>query len=198
MLWGEQASPQASTRVIHTDEAGPEREPPSDLPELFHAFGEERGDRETEMRVYPQALLKAYALDSVEDPGFDGDEDDRKAFEVALTASIERALGTPLPVQSWTAAGTPEPREYLQEIRSCEHRNLECPIHQMLGFGKNVQGTAADARDDGDILLLQLDSDLKLHEHFMFCDVGVAQFWIKPEDLAEKRFEKAWATTEGG
>lgn len=32
----------------------------------------------------------------------------------------------------------------------------------------------------------------------MFCDVGVAQFWIRPEDLAAKRFEKAWATTEGG
>jgi uncharacterized protein YwqG len=32
----------------------------------------------------------------------------------------------------------------------------------------------------------------------MFCDMGAAQFWINPIDLAASRFHKAWGTTEGG
>ncbi len=68
----------------------------------------------------------------------------------------------------------------------------------LLGAGKSIQGTAEEARADGTILLLQIDSDLSVHEHFMFCDMGVAQFWVKPDDLAAGRFDKAWGTTEGG
>jgi hypothetical protein len=33
---------------------------------------------------------------------------------------------------------------------------------------------------------------------FIFCDMGAAQFWIKPVDLAAGRFDKAWGTTAGG
>jgi hypothetical protein len=29
-------------------------------------------------------------------------------------------------------------------------------------------------------------------------DMGAAQFWIEPADLAQGRFDKAWGTTEGG
>ncbi|MFL9833225.1 YwqG family protein [Chryseobacterium terrae] len=39
-----------------------------------------------------------------------------------------------------------------------------------------------------DLLLLQIDSD----EEIMFGDSGVANFFINPEDLKNKRFEKAW------
>jgi uncharacterized protein YwqG len=45
--------------------------------------------------------------------------------------------------------------------------------------------------------LLQIDSDTSLHPEFMFCDMGAAQFWIEPADLAMGRFDKAWGTTEG-
>jgi uncharacterized protein YwqG len=45
--------------------------------------------------------------------------------------------------------------------------------------------------------LLQIDSDTSLHPEFMFCDMGAAQFWIEPADLAKGRFDKAWGTTEG-
>ena len=47
---------------------------------------------------------------------------------------------------------------------------------------------------DGDLLLLCSDYGLD----FMFCEVGVAEFWISEEDLAARRFEKAWANTAGG
>ena len=96
------------------------------------------------------------------------------AAETAMIASIERAVG-----------------------KDEAKRELSCPRHQMLGMGKNIQGTAETARTQGDVLLLQVDSDLYLHEHFIFCDMGAAQFWIKPSDLAASRFDHAWATTEG-
>lgn len=53
--------------------------------------------------------------------------------------------------------------------------------------------TQADIRDYNkelkqDLLLLQIDTD----EEIMFGDSGVANFFINPEDLKNKRFEKAW------
>ena len=62
----------------------------------------------------------------------------------------------------------------------------------------DIQGTAGKAHADGLLLLLQIDSDLAVDKEFMFCDMGMAQFWIRPADLAAGHFDKAWATTEGG
>jgi uncharacterized protein YwqG len=59
-------------------------------------------------------------------------------------------------------------------------------------------GTAGRAHSDGLILLLQIDTDMAVDKEFKFCDMGVAQYWIKPADLAAGRFDNAWATTEGG
>ena len=70
-------------------------------------------------------------------------------------------------------------------------------LHQMLGVASNIQGTAAELQAAGTILLLQIDSDTSLHQEFMFCDMGVSQFWNEPADLAKGRFYKAWGTTEG-
>jgi len=67
----------------------------------------------------------------------------------------------------------------------------------MLGVATNIQGTAVQLQTAGTVLLLQIDSDTWLHEEFMFCDMGAAQFWIEPADLAKGKFEKAWGTTEG-
>jgi hypothetical protein len=36
------------------------------------------------------------------------------------------------------------------------------------------------------------------YHEFQFCDYGIMQFWIKPEDLAARRFDRCYATTEGG
>ena len=64
--------------------------------------------------------------------------------------------------------------------------------HLMLGptqFKTNPTG-------DQGIRLLLLSSDPGLD--FMFCDVGVVEFWISEEDLTARRFERAWANTAGG
>lgn len=65
------------------------------------------------------------------------------------------------------------------------------------GTGHKIGGyayfTQADIRDYNkdlkqDVLLLQIDTD----DEIMFGDSGVANFFINPEDLKNKRFEKAW------
>jgi len=46
------------------------------------------------------------------------------------------------------------------------------------------------------IRLAQFDSDYALR--FMFCDVGIIDFWIDEDDLAAGRWDKAYGATAGG
>jgi uncharacterized protein YwqG len=216
MLWGENGGPLATTRVIFAEQAGPERSPPDDTPEILHGFGEQAGGFRTGIRVYPEAALEPHVIDTFSgiepypidtfsgEPHPDATDSYAAAAQAAMVASIERAIG-PLPVfegpGSWDAIKAANAREYIREQRSRDgsvRRELHCPRHQMLGVGKNLQGTAEDAHADGTILLLQIDSDQSVHKDFMFCDMGAAQFWIEPADLAKKRSYRAWGTTEGG
>jgi uncharacterized protein YwqG len=190
MLWGENGGPFATTRVIFDQQAGPERAPPDDTPEILHAFGERGGGFKTGIIEYPPMALEPHVIDT-----FDEAADPDAA---ALVASIEKAIG-PLPVftgpDSWKAIAAAKPREYIHDVNGC--RDLNISLHQMLGIATNIQGTAAELQAAGTILLLQIDTDTSLHREFMFCDGGAAQFWIKSSDLAKERFHKAWGTTEG-
>jgi hypothetical protein len=56
MLWGEDGGPFATTRVIFADRGGAEREPPNDMPEVLHAFGELGGGYNTPL---PLSSLRA-------------------------------------------------------------------------------------------------------------------------------------------
>jgi hypothetical protein len=206
MLWNENGGPIATTRVIFANQAGPERPPPDDMPEILHGFGERAGGFDTGIRVYPEAALEPNVIETFGgiDPHPRSGDTYPAAARAAMVASIENAIG-PLPVftgpGSSDAINAANPREYIRELRfnsGVVRRELHCPLHQMLGVGKNIQGRAEEAFADGTILLLQIDSDESLHEHFMFCDMGVAQFWIEPDDLAARKFERAWGTTEGG
>jgi hypothetical protein len=195
MLWAENGGPFATTRVIFADGAGNEREPPGDMPEILHAFGELAGGYDTGITIFPDASLEPYVIDTFGGGSFWSDTD---SHTDAMISSIERAVG-PLPVfegpQAWKDIETAKPREYVDVTPF--RRRLVCPMHQMLGVGENIQGTVEGALTRGDILLLQIDSDLYVHDHFTFCDAGVAQYWIRPADLMASRFDKAWATTEG-
>jgi uncharacterized protein YwqG len=62
--------------------------------------------------------------------------------------------------------------------------------HQMLGAPAWMQG--AEDLHESKILLLQLDSDHLME--WLWADVGMAQFWIDPADLASCRFGRAFAT----
>lgn len=206
MLWNDEEfdSPNAATRVLFAEHAGTsDRSAPDDLPEILHAYGETGGGYETNLFVYPQASVLTHQIETPVGTSFED------APDIILIDSIEKAIG-PLPhfkgnsPDTWKAieeiSGQEfiHDREYLGPQGPHVIRKLNCPMHQMLGIGKNIQGAADEARKAGLVLLLQLDSDLAIHEHFMFCDMGAAQFWIKPDDLVAGRFDQAWATTEGG
>lgn len=63
--------------------------------------------------------------------------------------------------------------------------------HKIGGYAFFTQDDIRDHRDGdkkGDILLLQIDTDDKI----MFGDSGVANVFINPEDLINRRFEKAY------
>ncbi len=207
MLWNDNGGPLATTRVIFADGAGPERSPPDDIPEILHAYGQRDGGFDTGITVYAHAAaLEPHVIDTFGGVESYPDPDDTyaAAAQAALIASIERAIG-PLPVfsgpGSFAAIEAAKPREYVHETRTVDgivRRELHCPLHQMLGAGRNIQGTAESLQAEGAMLLMQIDSDRAVHDEFMFCDRGAAQFWIKPRDLAQRRFDKAWATTEGG
>lgn len=66
--------------------------------------------------------------------------------------------------------------------------------HQMLGHVPSSQDVKAIG--DEEICLLQFWSDFP--RGMTFGDAGECTFWIKPADLAAQRFDKAWATIEGG
>lgn len=57
--------------------------------------------------------------------------------------------------------------------------------------GSGGNPTAGDG-----VRLAQFDSDYGLG--MMFCDVGIIDFWIDPDDLAAGRWDRAWAATAGG
>jgi uncharacterized protein YwqG len=206
MLWNDNDGPFATTRVIFADQASSERSSPDDIPQILHGFGEQAGGYKTGISVYPQVALEPHVIDTFGgiDPFPHSSDTYAAAAQAAMVASIERAIG-PLPVfsgpSSSDAIKAANPSAYVHELRFQDgsvRRKVHCPMHQMLGIGRNIQGTAEEARAEGTILLLQIDSDWSVHRHFMFCDMGAAQFWIEPVDLTAGRFDKAWGTTEGG
>lgn len=206
ILWGDNGGPFATTRVVFADRAGAERAPPDDIPDILHGFGEKAGGHGTGISVYPPVALEPHAIDTFlgMDRYPDSTDPHPPPAQAAMIASIEKVIG-PIPVFRGPApldvVEAAKPREYIEEYPRYDgglRLDLRFPRHQMLGIGKDIQGTAEGAHADGAILLLQLDTDWSVHDHFQFCDMGVAQFWIRPADLAACRFDRAWGTTEGG
>lgn len=68
------------------------------------------------------------------------------------------------------------------------------PPHQMFGYGFDYQRKPEECA--GKYLLLQLNSDYPMM--WMFADSGNLQFWIDPQDLAARRFDKVIVTMDGG
>lgn len=68
------------------------------------------------------------------------------------------------------------------------------PHHQLLGRSYDIQ---RNTRPAGYTLLLQLDSDISEDgPRWMWYDAGLLYFWIKPEDLAAKRFDRIKLTRD--
>lgn len=78
-------------------------------------------------------------------------------------------------------------RNYFETQRMRSAFSAGIPMtHQVGGYGANVQESEMAAR--GMKLLLQLTTDEAVG--FMWGDVGVLQYWISPENLAQANWEK--------
>jgi hypothetical protein len=205
MLWDyeERSTELEATRVVFSPEIGAPVGAPADLPEINHPYGKDGGSYSAGIRVYPEAALDAFVIDTYAgaEAYFQGDAS--RQADLRTLRSIERATGGPVPVysgvdQHMAFVSAPAAVRETKRTDGSTGREVRFKRHQMLGAATNVQGSANAARGSGLVPLLQLDSDWGVHKSFMFCDMGMAQFWIKPEDLRERRFERAWASTEGG
>lgn len=205
MLWGQvgRGSAYDATRVLHVTLGSAGLAPPSDIPEIGHAFGQSAGGYAAGLFVFPEAPLESLVIDTFpETEVYFRDRRTEIANELTL-ASIERAIACSAPQYS----GAYNRKEFLRESVAVAPRHMskgpprtEIHIirHQMLGAAASLQGNADTMRERGYISLLQLDSDFGVDNQFVFCDMGMAQFWIAHRDLSAGRFEKAFGTTEGG
>ncbi|WP_346893855.1 DUF1963 domain-containing protein [uncultured Roseibium sp.] len=73
-------------------------------------------------------------------------------------------------------------------------RGLGQPYHQLFGYLSSVQFNIPV--NDPNMLLFQLFSDYG--SNMMLCDVGEADFFIKPEDLKQRNWDKVVGQTCGG
>ena len=116
------------------------------------------------------------------------------------------------------------PHSYIEFAEDLERRRYppERGLHRLFGHSANIQGdmqleaqlvsnglycgSAAGYRDprvaslergaSDWVLLLQLDSDDSVN--MMWGDVGMLYFWIRKDDLATRRFDRAWASLQCG
>lgn len=200
MLW-DADDPTDCTRVLYSRAAGGPSEVPANLPHIGHSFGEHTASGafsgaitrgETPCSVFPEKSITPVMADSFEgQEAYGGGLHDLAAKETII--SIERGLKTKVP--KFDELGDLRLAALGQHSASDKFRIAR---HQMLGAAVNVQGAAHIAYASGRVSLLQIDSDPGIHEDFSFCDAGMVQFWIDPADLALEKFERAFATTEGG
>lgn len=126
--------------------------------------------------------------------------DRRSAYTLnkCLDAAAARSVDDCLAHSAAAAALVPdEAREAVRHrhavlVRGTAPRNAG--RHQMLGAGRNVQGAPERFRDSH-VLLMQFDTDAALN--WTFGDCGVLQYWITPDDLAARRFDRTQVTLEG-
>lgn len=93
------------------------------------------------------------------------------------------------------------PADFVARLRALHHPLRDaaalqagrCDQHQMLGSGRDVQGSAS-VYGQTHLLLMQFSPDAALQ--WNLGDMGVMQYWITPVDLALRRFERVVATFE--
>lgn len=84
-----------------------------------------------------------------------------------------------------------------EQVRTLINRDYLLPPgrwHQMFGWGEEIQGNSSAMREEGYIMLLQLTHDDMMY--WDFGDNGVYQFWISPDDLAQRNWNAVKMTFE--
>ncbi len=223
-MGGDFGDGKASARVLYSPAAGSERAAPSGLPKIGHDEGILTGEYALEATTFEQRALQAFAVDTfhylddldVDDLEIDFDDDDGglKASAKALAKwaggqakDYARLLkGADIAefwenfnmgdaaVENLVDAGDVQRKAslYGQMGRSADEVGFVAGFG-MLGASIGGYHTAIEARKKGYVELLGV------HGHQLtpsYYDDGVFQFWIKPDDLAARRFDRVWVTSD--
>ena len=179
MLWEEDDRPDDHTRVLYAPGDARSLAPakvPRDLPQIGHEGFDRAGGYAEGKTLYDQLAVKI-----VEVPVIDG-------FAVIETTSPGTLRKMVFERQDDVARAAA--REAGVPVDNAGSGRV--PAH-MIGGPK--WETPNPTSGEG-AKLLQLDSDRR--NGFMFCDAGIVDFWIDPQDLADRRFDRAWGATAGG
>ncbi|MFY0615664.1 MAG: DUF1963 domain-containing protein [Hyphomicrobiaceae bacterium] len=204
----------SDTRVIYSRSAGPERQSPKRLPPLAsEEYNDYPADDAIWSGVFPAHPMAAKRFRAGEEdiapPPYQ--QTDPLELELLKRDWIASRFEIDVPVtsvdwQDW-ARYPVAMQEFRREIEGVERvtkRELHWVRHQMFGLSPTIQyerGStrhATDRNGEPAIPLMTFDTDWGVHKEFQFCDYGLLQFWIKPNDLAARRFDRCYATTEGG
>ena len=203
----------SDTRVIYSRTAGPQRPPPKQLHSLGTGNSDDYAQDDPIWRgVFPAHSIAAKRVLTggqcpVPDAYLQGQKSEMilrqrdwvsQQFDVEIpSTSLEWQEWSRFPVALQVAPGRSN------DAPPVAH-DLHLVSHQMFGAAPTVQSEHGSTREaqslsgDQGIPLMTFDTDWGVHREFMFCDYGILQFWIKPRDLANRRFDRCYATTEGG
>ncbi len=120
----------------------------------------------------------------------------RVCRELAIRAGSDPVLAAALPPEVFEYQAEDHAPVYAERTRKEADGSprLNIEIHQMFGYLPSTQAPQPVGHEN--ICLLQLRSDYGTG--LMLCDVGEAEFWIKPDDLKALAFDKVWGFTCGG
>jgi len=127
-------------------------------------------------------------------------DDKRSAYTLNTCLSRAYQKGIDYCLSESADAAAPIDRQMTDDVRwrhvpITRMRNyFDTVQHTMLGASKDIQGTPQRFKDTH-ILLMQFDSDPGMG--WMWGDEGVLQYWITPQDLKARQFDKVTVTMDG-
>ncbi|MEQ1696476.1 MAG: DUF1963 domain-containing protein [Hyphomicrobiaceae bacterium] len=172
-----------ATRVVFTSAPGIERAAPVTMPNIAHTIGKMSGeDDPIDATVFDRNALVAYAVDTYH--GFDPGYFDRRLNRSDSTRM--KGLRDELNFLAFEKLGLSQQIGEADDSTSARFKILGAPEGE-------DWAEAATARKEGRVLLLEFSGRDLAPVSGVF-EEGLFQFWISPEDLTARRFERAWAT----
>jgi predicted DNA-binding WGR domain protein/uncharacterized protein YwqG len=221
-LEGGKAGSSPATRVLYTSTTGVDRAAPPGLPQIGHDQGSLTGEYALEATIFEPQVLKPVAVDSyhyvdcleeddLDEIDFDDDVGAVKASAKALAkwaggqakdyarhlkgADLEQFWETfhEMADESLDDAGSEEFTKSLYAQMGLTSDKSYPTGFQMLGAPIAGFYQVIEARKKGYVSLLSV-AGFSLRPSYY--DDGVFYFWIKADDLAAARFERAWLVAD--
>jgi predicted DNA-binding WGR domain protein len=218
------AGPSPGARVLYAPAAGIERAAPAGLPQIGHDAGSLTGEYANEATIFEPRMLQPFAVDSLHDVDdldvddleidFDADDGGLKASAKALAKwaggrpnDYARHLKGVDLEEFWETFSEIDIGQQVNDAASAFAKWLFAQRHPHgAGMSEGMSGgftllgapiggfhTAIEARQKSYVSLLSVAGHMLTPSYY---EDGVFYFWIKPDDLAAARFERAWVDAD--